>query len=246
MKKRIQLVSNKEFVDVMVGVLGHAVDRHVADMPVDVAYQHNDCANASSIIEKEQMLIKLRMRLMGIDHSPNNTGISLSDQLLQVARPYCTFRKEYIRDAVSMDDETLKEIKRRQQQAYQHVIEQVSAVIDENNVRGIVVGYPLNLDGSMGIACKRIDRFVSQLTKSFVLEKDRDDALAKTQGNSIYLTLWDERLSTQTIRQMIPKKQQKKHQLKSQKHRLQIELDEDARAAAFILQGALDMINDSL
>ncbi len=243
--KRIQLVSNKDFVDAMVGMLAHAIDKPITDMPMNAIYHRNDSIPASSMAEQEKMLISQRIRLMGIDHSPNNTGISLSDQLLQVAHPYRTIRKEYIRDTISIGSD-VKEIRARQFQAYQHVIDQVNAVINENNVKGIVVGYPLDLDGSTGIACKRVERFVSQLMKSFALEKDREAPSAQPQTVNAYLTLWDERLSTQTVRHMIPKKHQKKNKAKSQKHQLNIQHDEDARAAAFILQGALDMINDSI
>ena len=83
--------------------------------------------------------------------------------------------------------------------------------------RGIVIGLPLNMDGSEGPRCQSVRQFASNLAKI------RD----------MPMTFWDERLSTVAVtRDMISADLSRAKRAKVV----------DQSAAAFILQGALDSL----
>ena len=94
----------------------------------------------------------------------------------------------------------------------------IKKIVDENTIKGIVIGNPINMDGSSGSS--------SQSAKDLALNLSKD----VTQN----ITMWDERLSSEGAFNLssnldinVSKKVQK--------------LDENA--AQFILQGALDYLN---
>ena len=147
-------------------------------------------------IEEFKKKLDRKSRLLGIDPGKRRIGVAISDENKIVATPYSTIiKKEY--------SNFLKEIKK---------------IIDENNIKGIVIGNPINMDGSYGPS--------SQSAKDLALNLSKDI----TQ----YITMWDERLSSEGAYNLssnldinVSKKVQK--------------LDENA--AQFILQGALDYLN---
>ena len=147
-------------------------------------------------IEEFKKKLDKKSRLLGIDPGKKRIGVAISDENKIVATPYTTIvKKEY--------SNFLKEIKK---------------IIDENNIKGIVIGNPINMDGSFGPS--------SQSAKDLALNLSKDI----TQ----YITMWDERLSSEGAYNLssnldinVSKKVQK--------------LDENA--AQFILQGALDYLN---
>ena len=140
--------------------------------------------------------IKKKSRLLGVDPGAKRIGIAISDENKIVATPYTTvIKKDYLN--------FLAEIKR---------------IVLENNVKGIIVGNPINMDGSPGPS--------SQSAKDLALNLSKD----VTQN----ITMWDERLSSEGAFNLssnldinVSKKVEK--------------LDENA--AQFILQGALDYLN---
>ena len=146
-------------------------------------------------IEDFKKKLEKKSRLMGIDPGKKRIGIAICDENKIVATPYTTL----IKNDFSV---FLKEIKK---------------IIKENDINGIIIGNPINLDGSQ-----------SQSSQS---AKD----LARNLSNNITepITMWDERLSSQGAFNLssdldinTTKKVQK--------------LDENA--AQFILQGAIDYL----
>ena len=138
-----------------------------------------------------------RSRLIGIDLGSKRIGIGISDEYRKIATPYKTINKTTIDD----------------------LIKQLKEIISENNIKGIIIGNPINMDGTLG--------------KSSQSAKD----IANNISNfiDIPICLWDERLSTVgafNISSQLDINVSKR------------EKDIDKNAAAFILQGALDFLNN--
>ena len=137
--------------------------------------------------------IKKKSRLMGIDPGKKRVGIAISDENKIVATPYKTLiRNNYT--------ELLSEIKK---------------IIVENQIDGIVVGNPINMDGSEGSS--------SQSAKDLAINLSKD--ITKN------ITLWDERLSSQGAFNLST-------ELAVNSTKKVKKLDENS--AQFILQGVLD------
>ena len=138
-----------------------------------------------------------KVRLLGLDLGSKKVGVSICDEKQSIATPYKTISKTNINELIN----SLKEI------------------IDENNIKGIIIGNPINMDGSLGKSAQSVKDTSFNISKSINLP----------------VCLWDERLSTVGA-----------FHLSSQ---LDInvskrEKDIDKNAAAFILQGALDYLNN--
>ena len=103
--------------------------------------------------------IRKKSRLIGIDPGGKRIGIAISDENKIVATPYTTLIKE----------------------SYSSLLSQIKKIIDENQVDGIVVGNPINMDGSQSPA--------SQSAKDLAINLSKD--ITKN------ITLWDERLSSE-------------------------------------------------
>jgi len=95
---------------------------------------------------------------------------------------------------------------------------EIERVIQRRGVQRLVVGYPLNMDGSIGFKAKEVDLFIEELEKRFKLPVYRID----------------ERLSSHSVEQGL-KGQKKKPDRKSG--------EIDSRAAALILQDFVDEQN---
>ncbi len=138
-------------------------------------------------------------RLLGLDVGTKTVGLALSDPSLAVASPLQTIRRtKFTRDAQAIE-----------------------AVISEHAVGGLVVGLPLNMDGSEGRACQSVRQFAANL-------------LARI---NLPLAFQDERLSTAAVERMLVKEADM-----TRKHRAKVV---DKAAAAYILQGALDQARRS-
>ena len=98
------------------------------------------------------------MRILGIDYGEKRIGLALSDELEMTARG-------------------LSVIERRSKGKD---LEAIVAIVSEHGVGAIAVGYPLRLDGTAGIQCEKVDRFIAGL---------RDVV-------SVPVIAWDETLST--------------------------------------------------
>ncbi len=133
-------------------------------------------------------------RLMGLDVGSKTVGLALSDGGLAIASPLQTLR----RTKFTKDAEALK------------------ALIDEHGVGGLVIGLPINMDGSEGPRCQSTRQFAANLLAKF----------------DIPIAFQDERLSTAAVERVLIEEADM-----SRKRRAEVV---DKMAAAWILQGALD------
>ena len=138
-----------------------------------------------------------KVRFVGLDLGSKRIGVSICDEMQSIATPYKTINKT--------NTDTL--------------IEELKIIIKENNVEGIIVGNPINMNGSLGRSAQSVNDVASNISKSIDLP----------------VILWDERLSTVGA-----------FKLSGQ---LDINVSKrvktiDQNAAAFILQGAIDYLNN--
>ena len=135
--------------------------------------------------------------LLGLDVGAKTVGLALSDRALIVATPFTTLRRgKFAADA-----------------------ERLGAIVAEHGVGGLVVGLPVNMDGSEGPACQSVRQFAANLEAAFEVD--------------IAIAFWDERLSTAAVERTLIEADV------SRKRRRQVI---DKMAAAYILQGALDRL----
>tara|TARA_Y100000741_G_scaffold355371_1_gene330716 strand:+ start:751 stop:1206 length:456 start_codon:yes stop_codon:yes gene_type:complete len=138
-----------------------------------------------------------KVRLLGLDLGSKRIGVSICDENQSIATPYKTIIKSSINE----------------------LIKELELIINDNNIEGIVIGNPINMDGTEGRS--------SQSTK---------DKIRHIQEKiKLPILLWDERLSTVGA-----------FNLSSE---LDINVSKrvksiDKNAATFILQGALDFLSN--
>ena len=148
-------------------------------------------------IKELKKKLSTRSRLIGLDLGSKRIGIGICDENHKIATPFKTIIK------TNLDD----------------FIKQLKGIIEENNIKGIIVGNPVNMDGSFGKSSQSVKDTVINLEK-FI---------------DIPFILWDERLSTVgafNISSQLDINVSKR------------EKDIDKNAATFILQGALDYLNN--
>ena len=136
-------------------------------------------------------------RILGIDPGNKNIGIAICDENQMVATP-------------------LKLIKKNK---FDSLIKEINQIISENDIKGIIVGNPLNMDGTIGKSSQSAFDFSKNLSKNI----------------TIPITMWDERLSSEGAFKITKK-------LGSNASKKVKNLDKNA--AAFILQGALDFLSN--
>lgn len=146
-------------------------------------------------IEDFMATVPAGTRLIGLDLGTKTIGLALSDLGRGIASPMETIKRKKF----TLDAEKLLDICARQQ------------------VGGIVLGLPLNMDGSEG---PRV-----QATRAF--------ARNLTQKTDLPITYWDERLSTAAVTRTL---------LEADSSRAKRAEAVDKMAAAFILQGFLDRL----
>ena len=137
--------------------------------------------------------IKKKSRLIGIDPGGKRIGIAISDENKIVATPYTTIIREN----------------------YVNLVSQIKKIINENQIDGIVIGNPINMDGSEGPSSQSAKDLAKNLSKDI------------TEN----ITLWDERLSSQGAFNL-------SNELAINSSKKVKKLDQNA--AQFILQGVLD------
>ena len=148
-------------------------------------------------IEELKIKINKNSRLIGLDLGSKRIGVSICDEKRLVATPFKTINVEKLSN-------TINELKN---------------IISENDIKGIIVGHPINMDGSKGPSSQSIIDKVEKISNEINLP----------------IVLWDERLSTVGA-----------FNLSSQ---LDVNVSKrtkniDKNAAAFILQGAIDYLNN--
>jgi len=135
-------------------------------------------------------------RLLGLDVGDKTIGIAISDSGFSVATPVETIR----RTKFATDTERLR------------------ALIAERGIGGLVIGLPVNMDGSEGPRCQSVRQFAANL-------------LARLD---VPILFWDERWSTAAMtRAMLDADVSRRRRARAV----------DMMAAAYILQGALDALS---
>jgi len=138
-------------------------------------------------------------RLLGLDLGTKTIGLAIADTHHQIATPYDTIKRtKFGADAA-----------------------QLEAVIDAENIGGLVLGLPLNMDGSAGPRVQATHAFIRNLA-------------ARESFPDLPVLLWDERLSTTAVERTL---------IDADTSRAKRGAVIDKMAAAFILQGALDRLH---
>ena len=138
-----------------------------------------------------------KCRLIGLDLGSKRIGVSICDEKQLIATPLKTINKNTLTELIS----------------------ELEVIIDENNIKGIIVGNPLNMDGSSGRSAQSV----------------KDTSQKIEENINIPICLWDERLSTVGAFNL-------SSQLDINVSKREKKIDENA--AAFILQGAIDFLNN--
>ena len=150
-------------------------------------------ADAVSSIAELKRKLAPGARLLGLDVGEKTIGLALSDTTLTVASPMTTIRRgKFAADA-----------------------ERIAGIAAEEGVGGLVLGLPINMDGSEGPRCQSVRQFARNLGERLPLP----------------LAFWDERLSTAAVTRTL---------LSADMTRKRRAETVDKLAAAYILQGALD------
>ena len=137
-------------------------------------------------------------RIMGLDVGKKTVGLALSDRSRTIASPFDTIRrKKFAEDAA-----------------------QLRAAIETNDVGGLIIGLPLNMNGTEGPRCQSVRQFQRNLDQLIDLP----------------MAFWDERLSTAAVTRTL---------LSADASRARRAQVVDKMAAAYILQGALDFLRSS-
>ena len=134
-------------------------------------------------------------RLIGLDLGSKRIGVAICDENQKIATPLKTINKSKFED----------------------LINELEDIIKENNIKGIIIGNPINMDGSSGPSSQSAIDFAKYISNNI----------------SIPVCMWDERLSTEGAFNLssnldinVSKKVEKL----------------DQNAASFILQGAIDYL----
>ena len=138
-----------------------------------------------------------KVRFIGLDLGSKRIGISICDEKQSIATPFKTINKTNTND----------------------LIEELKTIIKENNIGGVIIGNPVNMDGSIGRSAQSVKDVATNISKSI----DQP------------VILWDERLSTIgafNLSSLLDVNVSKRVKTI------------DQNAAAFILQGAIDFLNN--
>ena len=138
-----------------------------------------------------------KCRLIGLDLGSKRIGVSICDEKQLIATPLKTINRNTLNELIS----------------------ELKMIIDENNIKGIIIGNPLNMDGSSGRSAQSV----------------KDTSQKIEENINIPICLWDERLSTVGAFNL-------SSQLDINVSKREKKIDENA--AAFILQGAIDFLNN--
>jgi putative Holliday junction resolvase len=150
-----------------------------------------------AIVALEELKIPPGLRLLGLDLGEKTIGLALSDTLLSIASPMQTLKRgKFAADAAQLD-----------------------IIISAQGVGGLVVGLPLNMDGSDGPSAQSARAFARNWAAR----------------SSLPVVLQDERLSTSAVTRTL---------LEADASRRRRSEVVDKMAAAYILQGALDRLRN--
>ena len=98
-------------------------------------------------------------RLLGIDPGSKNVGFAICDENKKVATPFKIIQKR----------------------KFEILLKEIKTIIKENDIKGIIIGNPINMDGTIGKSSQSVTDFARNLSKNI----------------SIPIAFWDERLSSE-------------------------------------------------
>ena len=148
-------------------------------------------------IDEFKTIIENNSRLLGIDPGNRNIGYAICDENKKVATPLIVLQKS----------------------KFEILIKQINQIIKENHIKGIVIGNPINMDGTSGKSSQSASDFAKNLSKNI----------------TIPITMWDERLSSEGSFKIT---KELGTNVSNRVNKL------DKNAAAFILQGAIDYLSN--
>ena len=148
-------------------------------------------------IDEFKTNIENNSRLLGIDPGKRNIGFAICDENKKVATP----------------------LKVLQKSKFEVLIKEINQIIKENNIKGIVIGNPINMDGTSGKSSQSANDFAKNLSRNA----------------TIPITMWDERLSSEGSFKIT---KELGTNVSNRVNKL------DKNAAAFILQGAIDYLSN--
>ena len=148
-------------------------------------------------IEEFKNKITKKSRLIGLDLGSKRIGIAICDDQQSIAMPFKTLLKNN----------------------FGKLINELKLIIKDNNIKGIIVGNPINMDGSLGPSAQSVKDVCKDILKNI----------------DVPLCLWDERLSSVGAFNL--------------SNQLDINVSKkiknlDKNAAAFILQGDIDYLKN--
>ena len=148
-------------------------------------------------IDEFKTIIGNNSRLLGIDPGNKNIGFAICDENKKVATP-------------------LKILEKRK---FETLLKEIGQIIKDNDIKGIIVGNPINMDGSLGKSSQSASDFARRLSTNV----------------TVPISMWDERLSSEGSFKIT----------KELGTNVSNRIDKlDKNAAAFILQGAIDYLSN--
>ncbi len=138
------------------------------------------------------------MRIMGLDYGSVTVGVAISDELLLTAQG-------------------IETIRRKKENQLRQTFQRIEELVKEYGVEQIVLGYPKNMNNTVGERAQKSEEFAEDLKRR----------------TGLPVTLWDERLTTVAAHRVLDQGEV------SLKKKMQVV---DKLAAVFILQGYLDYL----
>ena len=138
------------------------------------------------------------MRIMGLDYGSVTVGVAISDELLLTAQG-------------------IETIRRKKENQLRQTFQRIEELIKEYGVEKIVLGYPKNMNNTIGERAQKSEEFAQDLRRRTGLEVE----------------LWDERLTTVAAHRVLDQG------LVGLGKKMEVV---DKLAAVFILQGYLDYL----
>ncbi len=134
-------------------------------------------------------------RILALDPGTKRIGVALSDELGWTAQPLET----YERRSVAAD------------------VAHIQQLVDRHEVKRIVMGFPVRLDGTLGPAALQVQEFIGQLE----------------QGVTVPIVTWDERMTTKAAEEILIQANMSRRKRKGTVDRV---------AAAILLQSYLESL----
>ncbi len=166
-------------------------------MPLDPRLRGNDSHLRHAPLEFVSSITiaslkNTKNRLLGIDHGEKHVGLSLCDTTWTIASPLKVLSKS-------------------------ELLQQFQTLVQREAIAAVVIGWPMNMNGTIGPQCELVQKFSEKLTNAC----------------DIPFYAWDERLSTKAVhRTMIEADLSRKRQREVV----------DKMAAAYMLQGFLESL----